>query len=62
MTDTFDSARLGRIKAQIDRGEEISAEDVEWFRDSFLALLEALKPVVQALKPVVEALREEASR
>lgn len=50
----FDFARLERIKDQIDRGEEISAEDVEYVREFIRVVVAVLEPVMKAIGAAVK--------
>lgn len=55
----FDFARIERIKGQIDRGEEISAEDVEYVKECIRVIVAVLEPAIKALRVAV---REFAQR
>lgn len=50
----FDFARLERIKDQIERGEEISAEDVEYVREFIRVVVAVLEPVMKAIGAAVK--------
>lgn len=46
----LDVLRIERIKDQLDRGEEITAEDLAYVRECFEVLMEILRPLLDALK------------
>lgn len=46
----LDLLRIERIKAQVERGEEISAEDIAYIRETFEAIVEAFQPLLDAVR------------
>lgn len=50
----LDVTRILLIKDQVDRGEELSAEDVAYVKECVLAIAALLRPAVEAMGKAIE--------
>jgi hypothetical protein len=50
-----DRDHVERIRAKIERGQQVSAEDIAYVQDCIRALTDALRPVVDALRGLTQS-------